>query len=817
MWKHLREQHGIYETDCHKCYNCQRSYKNRSRFSRHLTRSLKCRANSEASLSTNGEDENSLKSNDKSDSHVQNQQVQSENKLYYYEQMSETEVCDNEEGITEKFFEEFLKKFFECNMIFLCKLLGHPSVNRKLAFHIFKEMNANIIKNLTDFIMIIFEKIGSTKKQTELVSDFLTQLEKKLGSINTEYKLRAKLIEDGHLSEPKISAISEEVEAVACGSVMEVRKCPVEVTTPNLAENIKLFMEIPDMLDEILGYQEKLKQKGTLCNALNGNHWHRITQHNANKILIPYFLFSDAFVSGHAISHAALETSITGIYLFFPTLPPRLRSRMENMILGMAIQTKKLKEFGNGACFEQLIKELRKIENGIIISLGEQNLKIHFVLTQIVGDNLGIKDMLNFQLSFTSLRYCRICRDENQNTKICSKENVNLLRNAENYRSDIAAKNPKLTGINGDCPFNALKLFRAYLNNAVDVHHDVFEGICHVELCSLIAYLLQTTEINLDDINEARKNQVFEKDLKNRSNADIKPFHINDTKKLPYTASQMQQLTVYFPLMMSGFEIDRNSDEWNLLLLLIEMIEMFCLPEFNQTILQKLERLIQRHHDLYVKLYGGLKPKHHHLIHYVTTIKDLGPVWQLRATHGEQKHQDLKKTMSNTTCRKNIGLTVTYKDSYQLASRALQKKSQKKPNHYGRIQGVLDPSLQLKIKDLPAFHGKDIENFKKLHHIDFDGIRIRKGQILYFQKSWGEQLFDITEVLHDGNITVLLCTELILWQYDDKRRCFIIDSQRQSETFSTYLFQDIQYLPVIKIQLRTGETAAKPYIMLEKV
>ncbi|XP_067634959.1 uncharacterized protein [Eurosta solidaginis] len=239
-----------------------------------------------------------------------------------------------------------------------------------------------------------------------------------------------------------------------------------------------------------------------------------------------------------------------------------------------------LKCCGNRTSFFHLLEELKSLEEGILIQSFDQTFKVHFVLGLIVGDNLGVNSILGFVQSFNAKRYCRACTTTKDQIKIDVSENEQLLRTWIQYEHDLLNNKFQDTGVKTVCIFNELKSFHVTNNICFDIMHDVLEGICVYDISS-----------------------PYEK----------------------MTASEVLCFTNFLPLMI-GDLISPDVKHWKLLVLLIEIVDLLFDSSFSKFDLDKLKNLIKAHHQLYILLYGNLKPKHHFLVHYPRAIEKCGPL-----------------------------------------------------------------------------------------------------------------------------------------------------------------------------------------------
>jgi len=57
------------------------------------------------------------------------------------------------------------------------------------------------------------------------------------------------------------------------------------------------------------------------------------------------------------------------------------------------------------------------------------------------------------------------------------------------------------TGINQECAWHSLIGFHATLNYAVDVMHDLLEGVCNYDLSFVVSHLIALNLFSLESLN----------------------------------------------------------------------------------------------------------------------------------------------------------------------------------------------------------------------------------------------------------------------------------------------------------------------------
>lgn len=91
-------------------------------------------------------------------------------------------------------------------------------------------------------------------------------------------------------------------------------------------------------------------------------------------------------------------------------------------------------------------------------------------------------------------------------SKIISKtlctEKSELLRTKESYSLDIEQNDASVTGLKESCVWHAIDNFHFTQNIAVDIMHDVFEGVCNYTLCPILyRYIVDYKLFNLETLN----------------------------------------------------------------------------------------------------------------------------------------------------------------------------------------------------------------------------------------------------------------------------------------------------------------------------
>lgn len=108
---------------------------------------------------------------------------------------------------------------------------------------------------------------------------------------------------------------------------------------------------------------------------------------------------------------------------------------------------------------------------------------------------------------------------------------------------------------------NTIFVFHVTRNYSVDLMHDLFEGVCHYDLCHIINYFTNEIKIFSLDVLNARKQNFSYIDInKSYVSQPTRLSHLKN-KKLKVTASEMKVFIQFFPLMI-GDLVAANDPVW---------------------------------------------------------------------------------------------------------------------------------------------------------------------------------------------------------------------------------------------------------------
>ena len=795
MKTHFNDEHNLATYSSHSCTNCGKNYSNRIKLFDHLRKS-KCG-----------------KSLANDSNYIEMENIQETQYSILHDEETETTINENQENFEEK-CTLFLEKLMKQWLALLCNFCAHKGMNRKQAFSVFNDSKTELLDPIIEFIAENFVETSNCS----IFKDFCDNIQLNYKKINTEYKLIKALKSYNVYSDPIMEEINVTVENIRVGDQLQTIENHLTIAVPNVVFKLKLFLELPGIYQIITNYQKHLSEKNTITNIINGKLWKSITAGHKEKTMIPVLLFYDDFVIDNSISHKTSKTSIAGFYLLFPTLPPEYRSKIENIIMVEVIKSMDIRKYGYRDCLESLIDSFAYMEeNGINLKIGNGNDLVFIYLLQIIGDNKGLNEILNFTRTFIGKRHCRLCSEEKSAMKLACIENKAALRTRETYLRDLEAMNEKETGVRGECPLNRLRIFKSYNNYTVDVHHDLLEGDCNFVICNILRFWVDENFITMRRLAKIRKHFIAQSCGRNISDIEILYAHLTN-EKLHFNASEMKQFTLYLPLMLDHIIEDKTSDHWKLLLLLVEILEMCLWPEHNQESIGKLPKLVEKHHKLFIKLFRDLRFKQHVMLHYAGAIEEIGPLWNVSAMRGEAKHQALKKVAEATASRRNLPKTIIINDNLALAAKSINAKSFQRIYEHGMSSSLSSEMVSL-LKENTMNISINYDEIVEVKHLDIFGITFKKKYIILEEADNLTALFEILNIFIDDQKGIFLCKKLQGFMYDKNIRSYVKNTELVIELPIEYAVLDansIIYEPSLMIEMPSGKLAAKFFRKLEK-
>ncbi|XP_066583473.1 LOW QUALITY PROTEIN: uncharacterized protein [Prorops nasuta] len=544
-----------------------------------------------------------------------------------------------------------------------CQLYSNLNLSRTdIQFVI--EMMQNLITNI--YNPFLYEKLSANLHNAindevhEEIKKTFKKWQNPFLQFNREDKRLTYYKKNSLLLGPEYCSIATKEITTSSGKKLLVKDQHILMAHIPLNKSLKNLLEIDGVYNAVIEYMEFLNNdKTAITNFVQGQLWQKQkSTFDKTGIALPLFGYFDDVETGNSLGFHAKNNEIGAVYVTLPCFPPNFASKLESIILSDIFYSNDRQQYGNAAIFKRFIEELNDLrENGIDLIIkeknGSRNLKVYFITSLILGENLGINSIFGFTSSFSRTVWCRICYAKTDVMQTLVGENESLLRTATKYKEDVQIMRFCDSGIKEDCIFNVVKDFDVIENSSVDVMHDVYEGVCNYVIAEILLKLVVEDKIlNLDYINYRMRSLDFSFESSNLP-PPISLDYLKNNRKLKMSASESLFFARYFGVILGGV-LDYDNVYWKLYKKLRALIHFLTAPSLTYSHILQIETLISELNDMYIQLFGNLKPKFHLLIHYPKQILTNGPVSKFSSMRFESYHRIIKLILSHSFSHQQI-------------------------------------------------------------------------------------------------------------------------------------------------------------------
>lgn len=592
-------------------------------------------------------------------------------------------------------------------------------------------------------------------------------------SIQSEYRLRQTLIKTGYYFE------SKDVTMNAIGNTNDKRILKLF----SIRHMLEKLLNLPRMLPSILDYINKTQgRENEVSNIMQCKLWKTIIKtevHDDKVLLLPLLYYFDDFEPFNVIGSHSGAYKIGGNYIGLPFLPENIVSKLEYILPIALFFSGDRDDCGNQETFSSIIVALNELSNQGISVTHSHYKRVKFIVVLVIGDNLGLNDILGFVKSFNGTYFCRFCKTPKIITQKQLQEDLKTLRNESNYREDLHISDSRLTGIVEPSAFHGLKSFHVCRNFSVDTMHDFLKGCCNYDMCGIIQNLIRKHYFTLDELNDLIKSHDYGPYVKNKSIDSITNENLK-TRQIKCSASEMKVFLLNFSTMI-GHKVHRLTPEWLLYIKLREVFDIISSKSIAISSFELLKSLVQEHHELYLQCFPNdhLVPKHHIMTHYSRICHMVGPLDLISSMRFESFHKKFKNIVTTTTCRKNLLTTFAKKIEFQFANFLINYENPTILNNSGIKKEMKSTYFQ---KYNLSVHFEKILTTK---WVEVDGTIIRLNSVIRIgQESDDIPIFAlIVEILFVNENEIYLC-------------CRDIDTAGFSAHFHAYsvLLEDTYFL-----------------------
>lgn len=629
-------------------------------------------------------------------------------------------------------------------LMLVCKLKSSSSVSQSVVSNIVQDVTqlcGDLVGNLkeTTKAFLVNHDIDTQSEAALLLFEKFEMFQNPFHGVETDYKQQQYLL----ASKMFVPPVAKEITLGYAPRTDSATGNVLQLPTPrvfhyiSIKKVVKLVVEQPGFWECV--EEHRKSTDGVMRDFHDGDYCaahHLFMTRNCLKLV----LYNDDVEMTNPLSPKAGSHKLGVLYYTFKDIHPCHLSTLSHFYLAALYKSSDVSEFGFDVILQPLVDELKELESvGMEIDCPSFQGIIKVGLAQVIGDNLGIHSILGFAQGFTANYFCRKCKGHRDNMRMETKLSENLNRTVENYTEDLLVDNLPLTGVRTSCLLNELESFHVTKNYAPDIMHDMLEGVCPLELKLVLCRLIENRFFDLNTLNG--RISSFNYGFPDNSN---KPCTyswsslVNADGSPGQNAAQMWTLMRHIGLMI-GDLVPEGNDDWELLLLLFDCMDIIFSPAISPGDCIFMRHLISDHHELFLELFPDrhLKPKHHFMLHYAEAALKIGPLINYWSMRFEAKHNFFRR-LSHIVCNfKSITRTMAYRHQMYLCYQLLSKQSFKEasleigPGSCVLLNSIPDCQILSNLLGMyPLFGDVFVAKWAVVH-----GTKYRKGMMVAFDRT----------------------------------------------------------------------------------
>ena len=441
-------------------------------------------------------------------------------------------------------------------------------------------------------------------------------------------------------------------------------------------------------------------------------------------------LYHDDFQVTNPLGSKTIK--ISAFYYTLGNIKPKHRSKLSVIQLAVLAESKYVNRNNLKLLLRPMIEDLKHLEqNGIPVNIDDMTTYVKGTVSFVAADNLASHFLGGFYESFSIQRFCRFCMCTRRALKSGPFPSIHQERTIDNYDRHVSlvtddSSLSSVYGVKNQSVLNDLQYFHVTEGLPPDVAHDLLEGVCKDTILKIVSGVnTYITDINL----------ILETFPYKGSDKATKPSTIRVSGSdihMKQSASQIWCLCRLLPVMF-GTCIPARDPHWNLLLLMLDVLEIATSPIQTSVSISLLKSVIEEFLYAYIHLFGcdalTLTPKYHFLVHYPIMMARFGPLihcWTLRY---EAKHSYFKEIARRTKNMKNICKTLASRHQFLQchfnSAKNFLEHDNLEMNHVSSLSlATLHPDIHTLVHNLTAV-GSD--SLVQAQSVTLDGVKYSKG------------------------------------------------------------------------------------------
>lgn len=662
---HLKIFHNVTDISLeYKCGypNCNKITQTKKGIREHM---MNCKLkNSETLNESFVRSNNNDTNNTDTDNNSINLKLESASRAFQFRSVAQSQTNDIDKQMKCDFIDQM-----KCNIVSLvgrlnCKMIPNSTIDfiiadiKNLLNSIFLFIRSNFLTSNKDFLDTYLEYVSF---QNIILSE--------IDTYSTAYK-RRKLALD-NVPGPREVTLGVRFDRQFDKNLQAFIEKPISDTMVyiSLTSSLKYLLQ-NKTIQNYIAMERPANDDGTYNDITDGSFIKTSEFYNSDEKRLLIQIYVDDFEPVNGMGYKTGIHKTTPVYFILRNLPLHFQSKLKNINLLALVNAQDTKFYGYNNILYCIVQDLQFLEqSGVEVEFLNGQKHIKGSLAAICGDNLGSNGICGLQECFSTGKFCRQCLIDYDNISEVVEESQVELRTKSNYESDVEASQATgkiVNGVKAYCILNQLNNFHVIDAPTVDPMHDILEGVGQWSGKEFISFIVSAKLLTEQQINA--KIAAFNFGQQESSSL---PNSISYTKQeLGLKAAPAWCFIRHIPLIFKNLFENTNNKELMKRCKLVRLINSIMLivfsPCITETMRVNLGKLIKEHHLLQLKIRpNSLKPKHHLIIHYPTTILKMGPLIGLCCMRFEGKHLPFKKQAQS--CQNFVNVCKSFAFRHQEA------------------------------------------------------------------------------------------------------------------------------------------------------